>query len=170
MRALPTASPEQTEAALRAIDALRDKPDAPDAAMTLRQRGLAQVLRELLLGHQDCVALQRTVAEDEPLPDHLRVAARSETLSVPYRDPVRALLVLLPVALAFLLVFLYWTATGWDEGATAALMTLVAGLFASSSPSRPSSSCGSWRSWRWLLQWPSSTSSRCCPAFRAFRC
>jgi uncharacterized membrane protein YccC len=134
VRALPAASAEQAEAALRAIEALHDAPDAPDAAMTLRQRGLALVLRELVLSHQDCAALQRTVAEGAALPDHLRVAARSEPLSVPYRDPVRALLVLLPVALAFLLVFLYWTATGWDEGATAALMTLVAGLFASSSP------------------------------------
>jgi uncharacterized membrane protein YccC len=133
VRALPAASTEQTEAALRAIDALRDTPDALDAAMALRQTGLAMVLRELLLGHQDCVALQRTVADGAPLPDPLRRAARSEALAVAYRDPLRALLVLLPIALAFLLVFLYWTATGWDQGSSAALMTLVAGLFASTS-------------------------------------
>jgi uncharacterized membrane protein YccC len=132
--ALPAASATQTEAALRALDALHDTPDAPDAATALRQSGLALMLRELLLGHQDCVALQRAVAEGAPLPDPLLRAARSEALSVPYRDPVRALLVLLPVALAFLLVFLYWTATGWDQGRNAAMMTLVAGLFASTSP------------------------------------
>ncbi len=134
VRALPAVSAEQTEATQRTIDDLRETPDAPAGAPSLLQSSLALMLGDLMLGHRDCVALQRAVAEGAPLPDHLRLAARSEKLSAPYRDPLRALLVLLPVALAFLLVALYWTATAWDEGREASMMTLVAGLFATMSP------------------------------------
>jgi uncharacterized membrane protein YccC len=126
---IPTVSPARAEAAQRAIDDLRD---APAGAVTTLHRSLEVILRDLMLGFQDCMALQRAVTDGAPLPDHLRHAARTERLSIPYRDPVRALLVLLPVALAFLLVIAYWTAAGWDQGRTAALMTLVAGVFASS--------------------------------------
>jgi uncharacterized membrane protein YccC len=134
LRALPAVSPGQTEAALRTIDQLRDTPEAPAGAPGLLQSSLALMLRDLMLGHRDCVALQRAVTEGAVLSGDLQLAARTERLAVPYRDPLRALLVLLPVALAFLLVDLYWTATGWDEGREAAMMTMVAGLFATMSP------------------------------------
>jgi uncharacterized membrane protein YccC len=128
LRDLPTVSPARSAATLRAIDDLHDARGGPQAAL---QGGMGLMLRDLMLGFQDCSALQRAVSDGAPLPDHLRRAAQTERLAIPYRDPVRALLVLLPVALAFLLVVGFWTATGWEEGATAALMTLVAGTFAS---------------------------------------
>jgi uncharacterized membrane protein YccC len=134
LSALPVVSPGQTEATLRTIEDVRDAPDAPAGASSLLQSSLALMLRDLMLGHRDCVALQHAVTEGAPLPDDLQLAARTERLAVPYRDPLHALLVLLPVALAFLLVTAYWTVTGWDQGQQAAMMTLVAGLFAITSP------------------------------------
>jgi uncharacterized membrane protein YccC len=128
LRDLPTVSPARSATTLRAIDDLQAGQGGPLAAL---QGGIGLMLRDLMLGFQDCSALQRAVSHGAPLPDHLRHAAQTERLAIPYRDPVRALLVLLPVALAFLLVVGFWTATGWEEGASAALMTLVAGTFAS---------------------------------------
>ena len=128
LRDLPTVSPARSATTLRAIDDLQAGQGGPLAAL---QGGIGLMLRDLMLGFQDCSVLQRAVSHGAPLPDHLRHAAQTERLAIPYRDPVRALLVLLPVALAFLLVVGFWTATGWEEGASAALMTLVAGTFAS---------------------------------------
>jgi uncharacterized membrane protein YccC len=128
LRDLPMVSPARSAATLRAIDDLQAEQGGPLAAL---QGGMGLMLRDLMLGFQDCSALQRAVSGGAPLPDHLRRAAQTERLAIPYRDPVRAFLVLLPVALAFLLVVGFWTATAWEEGATAALMTLVAGTFAS---------------------------------------
>ncbi len=128
VRDLPAASSPRSAETLRVIDNLRDEPGGAFATL---DRSLGLMLRHLMLGFQDCSALQRAVADGTPLPDQLRRAAQVERLAIPYRDPLRALLVLLPVAVAFLLVVGFWTATAWEQGASAALMTLVAGTFAS---------------------------------------
>jgi uncharacterized membrane protein YccC len=128
---LPAPSAARSAAARAAVAALDAAPGAPPDAIATLHGGMALMLRELMTGCEDCVALQRAVAENAPLPDRLRQAARTEPVSIPYRDPVRALLLLMPVAIAFLLVVAYYAATGWNQGPRAALMTLLAGLFAS---------------------------------------
>jgi uncharacterized membrane protein YccC len=128
---LPAPSAASTVAANAAIDALRASgAEPPDAAATLRG-AMGLMLRDLMTGCEDCVALQRAVADNAPVPDRLRHAARTETLAIPHGDPARALLLLLPVGLAFLLVFAYYTATGWEQGPRAATMTILAGVYAS---------------------------------------
>jgi uncharacterized membrane protein YccC len=130
--AAPAATPAQEAAVAAAIARLQAEPNtAANPSATLRG-ALGEVLRNLMSGSGDCLALQRAVAQGTPLPDSLRRAARQETLSIPYRDPLRTLLVLLPTTVGFLLVVSYWSATAWDQGPTAALMALVAGAFAGS--------------------------------------
>jgi uncharacterized membrane protein YccC len=128
---MPAPCAARATAAYRAIDALRAAPaQATDAIATLRG-AMGEMLRDLMAACEDCLALQRAVAAHAPLPPALLAAARTGRLSIPYRDPARALLVLLPVVLAFLLVVAYYTATGWAQGPEAALMTILAGLYAS---------------------------------------
>jgi uncharacterized membrane protein YccC len=130
--ATPAATPAQTAAAAAAINRLEAEPGtAADPAATLIA-ALGEMLRNLMSASSDCLALQRAVAQGSALPDALRRAARRETLSIPYRDPLRTLLVVLPSMVGFLLVVGYWSATAWDQGPTAALMALVAGAFVSS--------------------------------------
>jgi uncharacterized membrane protein YccC len=127
---MPNPSAARTTAANQAIDALRAPPDQPaDTGATLRG-AMGEMLRDLMAACADCLTLQRTVTQDAPLPPPLRMAARAGRLSIPYRDPARAALLLLPVALAFLLVAAYYGATGWNQGPTAAFMTVLAGQFA----------------------------------------
>ena len=127
---MPTPSAGRSTTARECIDALRTVPNqAADGAAALRG-AMGQMLHDLMAAFEDCLALQRTVAEDAPLSPPLSRAARAGRLSIPYRDPSRAALVLLPVILAFLLVVAYYAATAWAQGPEAALMTIVAGLFA----------------------------------------
>jgi uncharacterized membrane protein YccC len=131
---MPNPSAARTHAANQAIDALGAAPDhAADAIATLRS-AMGEMLRDLMSACQDCLALQRAVADNANLPPALHRAARSGRLPIPYGDPVRAALLLLPVVLAFLLVVGYYVATGWAQGPEAALMTLLAGLYASGAP------------------------------------
>jgi uncharacterized membrane protein YccC len=126
---MPAPSAARAGAARTAIDALRPAPDqAGDAIATLRG-AMGELLRDLMTACEDCVALQRAVTVNATLPPSLRHAARAGVLSIPHGDPVRAALVVLPVALAFLLVFAYYTATGWAQGPEAAIMTILAGLY-----------------------------------------
>jgi uncharacterized membrane protein YccC len=130
--ATPAATPAQEAAAAAAIDRLQAAPGSvADPSATLLG-ALGVMLHNLMSASGDCFALQRAVTEGKALPDALRHAARRETLSIPYRDPLRTLLVVLPSAVGFLLVVGYWSATAWDQGPTAALMALVAGAFVSS--------------------------------------
>ncbi len=124
----PSVSPTHSAATLRTLDDLRD---ARAGTLATLQGSLALMLRHLLIGLQDCSALQHSVTDGAPLPDHLRHAARTERLAIPYRDPARAVLVLLPVALAFLLIDGFWTVTAWEQGAAAALTTMMAASFVS---------------------------------------
>jgi uncharacterized membrane protein YccC len=127
---MPTPSAARTAAANRAIDTLRAAPDqAADAIATLRG-AMGEMLRDLMTACEDCLALQRAVTDNASLPPALRRAVGGGRLPIPYGDPVRAALLLLPVVLAFLLVAGYYGATGWAQGPEAALMTLLAGLYA----------------------------------------
>ena len=128
---MPSPSDGRTASARQAIDALRVLSDqAADAIATLRG-AMGEMLRDLMATCEDCLALQRAVTENAPLPPPLLRAARDGPLSIPFGDPARAALLLLPVVLAFLLVFAYYTATGWAQGPEAAVMTMLAGLYAS---------------------------------------
>jgi uncharacterized membrane protein YccC len=128
---MPAPSAARATAARQAIEALRAAPgQSLDAIATLRA-AMGTLLSDLMRACEDCLSLQRAVARNAPLPPELSRAARSGRLSIPYADPARALLVLLPVVLAFLLVVAYYAATGWAQGPEAALMTILAGLYAS---------------------------------------
>jgi uncharacterized membrane protein YccC len=131
---MPTPSPARASAAQQAIDALRAAPDqAADAIATLRG-AMGEMLCDLMTACGDCIALQRAVAQNAPLPPPLRHAARSGLQPIPYGDPARAALVLLPVIIAFLLVAAYYAATGWAQGPSAAFMTILAGFYACGTP------------------------------------
>jgi uncharacterized membrane protein YccC len=128
---MPAPSVARTSAARQAIAALRAAPDrAADAIATLRG-AMGEMLGDLMNACEDCLALQRAVAQNESLSPALLRATRTGRLVIPYGDPARAALVLLPVVIAFLLVLAYYTATGWAQGTEAALMTILAGLYAS---------------------------------------
>ncbi|MBS0559662.1 MAG: FUSC family protein [Proteobacteria bacterium] len=127
---IPAPSPAREAEADRALAALRPAPGDAAGVVPLLRGALAATLQEFVDEWRACLALQRAVADGSRLPATLRAAARRAPLAAPYRDPLRAFLVLLPTAIAYLLVVGYWTATGWDEGVTAAIMTLVAGFFA----------------------------------------
>jgi uncharacterized membrane protein YccC len=123
-----------TMTALRAGEQLSAATAVGDPARATLLSGIGLMLQNLVAGYADCVALQHAIAQGTDPPLALRQAARDEPLTIPYRDPLQAVLVLLPVALAFLLVLGYWTVTSWQQGATAAMMTLIAGAQASAAP------------------------------------
>jgi uncharacterized membrane protein YccC len=91
---------------------------------------IGSLLASLIETWEDCILLRNTIEQAAPLPDTLQRATRSESLSLPYADKLRAALILLPCTLSYLAIFAYWSATGWDQGLTASLQALTVGLLA----------------------------------------
>ena len=124
---LPNPTSDQTAAVRRGLELFRLPPGA-SLQRTTMIGSIGLLLGTLVDVWEDCIVLRKTIETAVPLPVALQAVAQTESLSIPYADKLRAVLILLPTALAFLAVFAYWSATGWDQGSTAALNTLTVGL------------------------------------------
>jgi len=92
--------------------------------------GLALRLCNLVDVMQDCRLLREAIAIGRN-PDQLRLAFISDTLTVavPHRDHGLALWAATATALSVLACCAFWIATGWADGASAALFAALIGSF-----------------------------------------
>ncbi|MDB5574881.1 MAG: hypothetical protein JWR80_57 [Bradyrhizobium sp.] len=121
----------QEAAALRAaLDEMRPTLDADAGWIDIALAGLVTRLRNLVDVMQDCQLLREAIADGRN-PDTLRLAFISDTLTVavPHRDHGLALWAAAAVALSVLGCCAFWIATGWADGASAALFAALIGSF-----------------------------------------
>jgi uncharacterized membrane protein YccC len=92
--------------------------------------GLVTRLRNLVDVVQDCQLLRKAIADGRN-PDQLRLAFISDTLTVavPHRDHGLGLWAATATALSVLACCAFWIATGWADGASAALFAALVGSF-----------------------------------------
>jgi uncharacterized membrane protein YccC len=120
----------EADALRAALDELRPVPDADAGWIDITVAGLVTRLRDLVDVMQDCQLLRDAIADGRN-PGQLKLAYNSDTLTVavPHRDHALALWAAVATALSVLSCCAFWIATGWADGASAALFAALAGSF-----------------------------------------
>jgi uncharacterized membrane protein YccC len=119
--------------ALRAVlDEARPILDADANWIDVLVAGLVARLRNLVDVMQDCRLLREAIAGSRD-PEHLRLAFMPDALyvAVPHRDYGIALWAAAATAFSVMACCMFWTTTGWADGATAALFAALVGSFLS---------------------------------------
>jgi uncharacterized membrane protein YccC len=120
----------EADALRAALDEIRQALEADAGWIDITVAGLALRLRNLVDVMQDCRLLREAIADGRN-PDQLRLAFISDTLTVavPHRDHGLALWAATATALSVLACCAFWIATGWADGASAALFAALIGSF-----------------------------------------
>lgn len=123
---------QQADALRTALDEIRPTLDADAGWIDITVAGLVLRLRHLVDVMQDCQLLREAIADGRN-PDQLELAFMPDTLTdaVPHRDHRLALWAAAATALSVLACCVFWIATGWADGASAALFAALIGSFLS---------------------------------------
>ena len=121
---------QEADSLRAALDELRPTLDADAGWIDITVAGFVLRLRDLVDVMQDCQLLREAIAGGRD-PDQLKLAFNSGTLTVavPHRDHALALWAAVATALSVLSCCAFWIATGWADGASAALFAALAGSF-----------------------------------------
>jgi uncharacterized membrane protein YccC len=121
---------QEADALRAALDEIRPALDANAGWIDITVAGLVIRFRNLVDVMQDCRQLREAIADGRN-PDQLELAFISDTLTVavPHRDHGLALWAAAATALSVLACCAFWIATGWADGASAALFAAVIGSF-----------------------------------------
>jgi uncharacterized membrane protein YccC len=123
---------QEVDALRAALDEMRPTLDADAGWIDITVAGLVLRLRNLVDVMQDCQLLREAIADGRN-PDQLELAFIPDTLTVavPHRDHRLALWAGAATALSVLACCAFWIATGWADGASAALFAALIGSFLS---------------------------------------
>ena len=121
---------QEADALRAALDEIRPTLDADAGWIDITVASLVIRLRNLVDVMQDCQLLREAIGDGRN-PDTLRLAFIPDTLTVavPHRDHGLALWAAAAIALSVLACCAFWIATGWADGASAALFAAVIGSF-----------------------------------------
>ncbi len=119
---------QEADALRAALDEVRPALDADANWIDISVAGLVVRLRNLVDVMEDCRLLREAIAGGRN-PDSLRLAFKlgTPTVAALHRDHGPALLAAASVALAVLVCCVFWIATGWTDGVSAALFAAVLG-------------------------------------------
>ena len=121
---------QEADALRAALDDMRPTLDADAGWIDITLAGLVTRLRNLVDVMQDCQLLREVIADGRN-PDSLRLAFIPDPLivAVPHRDHGLALWAAAATAFSVLACCAFSIATGWAEGASAALFAALIGSF-----------------------------------------
>ena len=121
---------QEAEALRAVLDEVRPALGADAGWIDISIAGLVARLRDLVDVMQDCRLLREAIADGRN-PESLRLAFRLDALAVavPHRDHGLALWAGAATALSVLACCVFWIATGWTDGASAAFFAALIGSF-----------------------------------------